>query len=114
MERRVIEAFAREGITVKRGHSYDSKEQHGFISSQRMGMDVFKNIPPDAKLIVAEAVGQYMQVRIPCRLNDTIEHRLCRILTICHQDGVQAVVRAVILCSCCHEGCVCLTIRINE
>jgi hypothetical protein len=56
MERRVIQAFAREGLTVKRGHAYDPEEQHGFISSQRMGMDVFKNIPPDAKLIVAEAI----------------------------------------------------------
>ncbi len=26
MERKVIEAFAREGITVKRGHPYDEKE----------------------------------------------------------------------------------------
>src|SRR5690606_35730098 len=59
MERKVIEAFAREGITVKRGHPYDEKEKHGFISSQRMGMDVFAQIDPDAKLIVAEAVWQY-------------------------------------------------------
>jgi hypothetical protein len=59
MEKRVIEAFAREGITVRRGHEYDPGEKHGFISSQRMGMDVFKNIHPDAKLIVAEAVWQY-------------------------------------------------------
>lgn len=59
MERRIIEAFAREGITVKRGHAYDPDEQHGFISSQRMGMDVFSSIDPDARLIVAEAVWQY-------------------------------------------------------
>lgn len=59
MEDRVIAAFAREGITVRRGHPYDPEEQHGFISSQRMGMDVFKSIPKDAKLIVAEAVWQY-------------------------------------------------------
>jgi hypothetical protein len=59
MERRVIAAFAKEGITVKRGHAYDPVEKHGFISNQRMGMDVFKNIHPDAKLIVAEAVWQY-------------------------------------------------------
>ncbi len=32
---------------------------HGFISSQRMGLEVFKTIPPDAPLIVAEAVWQY-------------------------------------------------------
>jgi hypothetical protein len=59
MERKVIEAFAREGVTVKRGHPYDPVEQHGFISNQRMGMDVFANIDPDARLIVAEAVWQY-------------------------------------------------------
>src|SRR5262249_10971155 len=59
MERKITEAFAKEGITVKRGHAYDPTEKHGFISSQRMGMDVFKNIHPDAKLIVAEAVWQY-------------------------------------------------------
>ncbi len=59
MEQRVIEAFAREGITIRRGHPYDPVEKHGFISSQRMGMDVFKHIHPDAKLIVAESVWQY-------------------------------------------------------
>jgi len=59
MERRVTAAFAKEGITVKRAHSYDPVEKHGFISSQRMGMDVFKGIHPDAHLIVAEAVWQY-------------------------------------------------------
>jgi hypothetical protein len=59
METRVIAAFAGEGITVKRAHTYDPDEKHGFISSQRMGMEVFQNIHPEAKLIVAEAVWQY-------------------------------------------------------
>lgn len=59
MEQTIIAAFAREGITVKRGHDYDPVLRHGFIWNQRMGMDVFKNIPPDAPLIVAEAVWQY-------------------------------------------------------
>ena len=59
MERRVIAAFAKEGVTVKRGHAYDPVEKHGFISNQRMGMEVFKDIHPDARLIVAEAVWQY-------------------------------------------------------
>lgn len=59
MERKVIEAFAREGVTVKRGHPYDSEAKHGFIWNQRMGMDVFADIDPDAPLIVAEAVWQY-------------------------------------------------------
>lgn len=59
MEQAVIDAFAKEAITVKRGHEYDPALEHGFIWNQRMGMDVFKNIPPDAPLIVAEAVWQY-------------------------------------------------------
>src|SRR5258707_13164487 len=60
MEKRLVAAFAKEGITVRRGHAYDQLVyKHGFISSQRMGMDVFKNIHPDAPVIVAEAVWQY-------------------------------------------------------
>lgn len=59
MEAKVTAAFAREGWQVLRGHGYDEKLKHGFIWNQRMGMDVFRNIHPDAPLIVAEAVWQY-------------------------------------------------------
>jgi hypothetical protein len=59
MEERVIAAFKREGMNVIRGHGYDETLKHGFIWNQRMGMDVFKSIHPDAPLIVAEAVWQY-------------------------------------------------------
>jgi hypothetical protein len=59
MERRVGEAFAREGFTVKRAHLYDADLNHGFIWNQRMGMDIFREIHPEARLIVAEAVWQY-------------------------------------------------------
>ncbi|MCA9911110.1 MAG: fucose isomerase [Anaerolineae bacterium] len=59
MEQKVIKAFKKEGITVRRGHPYDETLQHGFIWNQRMGMDVFKTIDPTAPLIVAEAVWQY-------------------------------------------------------
>ncbi len=59
MEKQVIAAFAREGLKVVRAHPYDSAQKHGFISSQRMGMDVFQSIPRDAPVIVAEAVWQY-------------------------------------------------------
>jgi len=41
VERAVIEVFAAEGWTVRRAHAYDDIEGHGFISGQRMGMDVF-------------------------------------------------------------------------
>jgi hypothetical protein len=59
MEERIRQAFAAEGVTVRRAHEYNPELQHGFIWNQRMGMDVFKNIHPDALLIVAEAVWQY-------------------------------------------------------
>jgi hypothetical protein len=59
MEQQLIAALAAEGTTVRRGHPYDPELQHGFIWNQRMGMDVFRNIHPDAPLIVAEAVWQY-------------------------------------------------------
>ncbi|MFQ5592970.1 MAG: fucose isomerase [Anaerolineae bacterium] len=59
MEERIKAAFAAEGMTVRRAHQYDPELEHGFIWNQRMGMDVFKGIHPDAPLIVAEAVWQY-------------------------------------------------------
>jgi hypothetical protein len=59
MEAALTAAFASEGITLKRGHAYDPQTKHGFIGSQRHGMDVFRHIHPEAKLVVAEAVWQY-------------------------------------------------------
>jgi len=59
MEKRIFEAFADHQVQVVRAHPYDTKAKHGFIWNQRMGMDVFKNIPPQAPVIVATAVWQY-------------------------------------------------------
>ena len=59
MEERVRAAFQAEGVHVMRGHPYGPEQGHGFIWSQRMGMDVFRGIPRDAPVIVAEAVWQY-------------------------------------------------------
>jgi hypothetical protein len=59
MERQIIAAFAAEGVAVNRAHPYDESLKHGFIWNQRMGMEVFKSISPQAPLIVAVAVWQY-------------------------------------------------------
>lgn len=59
MEADVTAALADLGWSVVRANSVDPHTGHGFISSQRMGLEVFKNIPLDAPLIVAEAVWQY-------------------------------------------------------
>lgn len=82
MEKKLIEAFAREGITVRRGHPYDPVEKHGFISSQRMGMDVFRKIHPDARVIVAESVWQYSHHVLP-----GLKHHRGPILTVANWDG---------------------------
>ncbi|WP_262285819.1 fucose isomerase [Micromonospora sp. MA102] len=47
------------GWKVERGHAFDPDKGHGFIDSQRAGIEVFKGIPVDAPLIVVEAVWQY-------------------------------------------------------
>ena len=59
VEADVTAVFAGLGWTVMRANDVDSSTGHGFISSQRMGLEVFATIPVDAPLIVAEAVWQY-------------------------------------------------------
>lgn len=59
MERDLATSFSRFGWTITRANPIDPVSNHGFVSSQRMGLEVFKSIPVDAPLIVAEAVWQY-------------------------------------------------------
>jgi hypothetical protein len=59
MEKELTAAVAQCGYKLRRAHPYKPKEKHGFIGSQKEGMEVFSNIDPAAKLIVAEAVWQY-------------------------------------------------------
>ncbi len=59
MEQALSKAVAEAGYELVRAHSYKPGEQHGFIGSQKEGMQVFGQIDPKAKLIVAEAVWQY-------------------------------------------------------
>src|ERR1700740_315462 len=61
MEKALVGAIQREGFNVKRAHAFDETKGHGFIDSQKMGLGVFRSIPQDAPLVVAEAVWQYSQ-----------------------------------------------------
>ena len=47
------------GWSVHRAHGVDEAKGHGFIDNQRRGMDVFRDIPAEAPLVVVEAVWQY-------------------------------------------------------
>ena len=59
VEEAVIAAIQAEGREVRRAHPYDSEKKHGFIDSQKHGMEIFRSIPPDTPLVVVEAVWQY-------------------------------------------------------
>jgi hypothetical protein len=59
MEKTLTAALGAEGYELVRAHAYDAEAKHGFIDSQRKGMEVFKRLDPSAPLIVAEAVWQY-------------------------------------------------------
>ncbi len=52
-------AIRQAGRDVVRGHACDPVKGHGFIDSQKHGMEVFRAIPPGAPLVVVEAVWQY-------------------------------------------------------
>ncbi|WP_308492125.1 fucose isomerase [Microbacterium terrisoli] len=58
-EAAVTAAFEHLGWSVVRAFGVDAERGHGYIRSQRMGMEVFKNIPEDAPLVVAIANWQY-------------------------------------------------------
>ncbi|UOR03569.1 fucose isomerase [Hymenobacter aerilatus] len=59
MEAQLTAALEKQGWSVRRAHPYDPAKQHGFIDSQKMGMEVFRGIDPTQPLIVAESVWQY-------------------------------------------------------
>ena len=59
MEKALTQSVERLGGKIVRAHPYIPEKKHGFLDSQRYGMDVFQTIPEDAPLIVAEAVWQY-------------------------------------------------------
>lgn len=65
MEDALTRAIEDMGYRVVRMHPYKPREKHGFIASQREGMEVFKNVDPHAPLIVAEAVWQYSHHVLP-------------------------------------------------
>ena len=82
VEAAVTGAIRARGHEVKRGHDYDPVKQHGFIDSQKRGIEVFRTIPEDAPLVVVEAVWQYSQ-----HLLAGLLHHKGPVLTIANWSG---------------------------
>ena len=59
MESALGAALSKQGWKVTRGHEFDAHKGHGFIDSQKMGMEVFRHLDSERPLIVAESVWQY-------------------------------------------------------
>jgi hypothetical protein len=57
MEQTLSAAVAKLGYKLVRAHPYKAAQKHGFISSQKEGMEVFAGIDPKTPLIVAEPSG---------------------------------------------------------
>lgn len=59
MEKKIVAAVEKLGGKIARAHTYDPQKRHGFIDSQKFGIEIFNQIPRQAPIIVAEAVWQY-------------------------------------------------------
>jgi hypothetical protein len=82
MEEKLQAAVAGRGWRLVRAHPFRPDRQHGFISSQQEGMEVFSHLDPATPLIVAEAVWQYSHHI----LAGLISHR-APILTVANWSG---------------------------
>lgn len=82
MERHLTAALASQGWKLERAHAYRPAQKHGFIGSQKEGMEIFAKIDRDAPLIVAESVWQYSHHI----LHGLISHR-GPILTVANWSG---------------------------
>jgi hypothetical protein len=82
MEKALAAAFSGLGARLVRAHPYKPKSRHGFIGSQKEGMEVFAGIDPRAPLVVAESVWQYSHHLLP----GLISHR-GPILTVANWSG---------------------------
>ena len=82
MEHALAESVATAGYELVRAHPYKKKDRHGFIDSQKEGMQIFSKIDPEVKLIVAEAVWQYSHHL----MHGLISHR-GPILTVANWSG---------------------------
>ena len=65
LEEQLTACFANLGISLKRAFPVSESQGHGFVSSQRMGMDVSETIDPKANLVFATAAWQYTHHVLP-------------------------------------------------
>jgi len=65
MEEQLTRAIESFGWRVVRGHPFKEDEGHGFIGSQKEGLEVFAKLDRKTPIVVAEAVWQYSHHVLP-------------------------------------------------
>jgi L-fucose isomerase-like protein len=65
LEAALGEAVSASGGELVRAYPVDPEKGHGFIDSQARGLEVFRDIDPEAPIIVATAVWQYSSHVLP-------------------------------------------------
>ncbi|MBS1705201.1 MAG: fucose isomerase [Armatimonadetes bacterium] len=66
MEQQLMAVLSnRYGVNVERIHQYDNSKGHGFLDSQRAGLEAFSRVDPTVPIIVAESVWQYSHHVLP-------------------------------------------------
>ena len=64
-EHKLTEVFAAQGYNLVRAFPVDPQRKHGFIDSQRKGMEIFRSLNPEAPLVFATAAWQYTHHVLP-------------------------------------------------
>jgi L-fucose isomerase-like protein len=82
LERAVADAIRDAGHEVERGYPVDEEKGHGFITSQKHGIEVFREIDPERPLVAAFATWQYSQHILP----GLISHQ-APVLTVANWSG---------------------------
>ncbi|HVL25954.1 MAG TPA: hypothetical protein VM450_17815 [Thermomicrobiales bacterium] len=82
LEERFAAACADLGASVRRAFPPDPELGHGFVTSQKHGMEIFRTIDPEAPLVVAIGAWQYSHHVLP----GLITHR-GPILTVANWSG---------------------------
>ena len=82
MEKQVVAALNAFDVEVERAHPYDPARKHGFIASQKEGLEIFSKIDSGTPIVVAEAVWQYTNHVLP----GLVGHR-APILTVANWSG---------------------------
>ena len=82
MEDALWTALSNTGAEIIRAHEFNPDRGHGFIASQREGMDVFRDLPTDAAIIVAQSAWQYSHHVLPGLI-----HHNGPILTVANWSG---------------------------